>query len=70
MDTEHPWKRRIFAECSRPHCHELRSYWTLFTYIGGRSGRAKEATTTACRAHAETFAKRHHVPMPEPVLSK
>lgn len=46
-------------------CHTRREFIVRYAYITGRAGRTSDAERRVCRKHAEAFAKKYGVPMPD-----
>ena len=46
-------------------CHERREFYICYAYITGRGGRVSDARRAVCRKHAEAFAKKNGVAMPD-----
>jgi hypothetical protein len=61
-------KQGRYFRCS-VRCPERVAFVACYSYVTGRAGRTSRQERQICRKHAETFAKRYGVAMPDPVVA-
>lgn len=59
-DSAHRWYR-----CGTRGCTEPVTHFVGYRYVTGRGGRISSNERRACTAHAEKFAKKHGLEMPD-----
>lgn len=60
-----PEERRDWKLCSSPKCQNEAVYVGKYDYITGRAGRVGTSNRPLCRVHAEKWAKKHGLELPE-----
>lgn len=63
-DDKGVWGRRR-RKCATARCEEVAEFDTRYHYVTGRGGKTGNARRSACRHHAERFAEKHGLEMPE-----
>jgi len=60
-----PDKRGNFFRCAAARCQEWAIYLGQYDYITGRAGRMGTSNRPLCRVHAEKWARKHGLELPE-----
>jgi len=77
-DTDRSWDHRLVVlendwqreHCSgsRGRCLEKAIYGASYSYVTGMCGRTTRRFTTLCEKHAEQFAERHSLIIPQEAM--